>query len=90
MVQSIYLLTASPVTKVFFGIREAHLKAKHGRIAYQVHNLCDYLTLGLHSAWLIQQLKISFLCSVTYWKQEAASSSMVRLKGDVTNINILT
>ena len=42
------------------------------------------------SAWLIQQLKISFLCSVTYWKQETASSSMVRLKGDVTNINILT
>ena len=25
-----------------------------------------------------------------YWKQEAASSSLVRLKGDVTNINILT
>ena len=51
MVQSIYLLTASPVTKVFFGIREAHLKAKHGRIAYQVHNLCDYLTLGLHGSY---------------------------------------
>ena len=26
----------------------------------------------------------------TYWKQEAASSSLVRLKGDVTNINVLT
>ena len=40
---------------------------------------------------LIQQLEI-FLCSAiaTYWKQEAPSNSLVRLKGDVTDINIFT
>ena len=53
MVQSICLLSASPVPKVICGIREAHLKAKQGKIAYQVHNLCDYLTLGLHGSYSI-------------------------------------
>ena len=73
--------------KVFVGIREAHLKPSMGLlIRYTIFLIAFIWVYMAHIA------TENFLCSViaTYWKQEAASSSLVRLKGEVTNINILT
>ena len=72
MVQRIYLLTASLVTRGGLLIR------------YTIPLIAFIWVYMAHIA------TENFLCSViaTYWKQEAASSSLVRLKGEVTNINI--
>ena len=70
--------------KVFVGIREAHLKPSMGLLIRYTIPLIAFI--WVYMAHIATE---NFLCSViaTYWKQEAASS---RLKGEVTNINILT
>ena len=74
--------------KVFVGIREAHLKPSMGGLLIR-YTIPLIAFIWVYMAHIATE---NFLCSViaTYWKQEAASSSLVRLKGEVTNINILT
>ena len=52
-------------------------------------SLCSLFAVqnGLIWNWLAE---LVLELHAIYWKQEAASSSLVRLKGDVTNINVLT
>ena len=74
--------------KVFVGMREAHLKPSMAGL------LIRYTIFLIAFIWVCMAhiATEKFLCSVmaTYWKQEAASSSLVRLKGEVTNSIILT
>ena len=74
--------------KVFVGIREAHLKPSMGGLLIR-YTIPLIAFIWVYMAHIATE---NSLCSViaTYWKQEAASSSLVRLKGDVTNINVLT
>ena len=72
----------------FVGLEKPILKQSRERL------LTRYIIFVITLLWVCMAhtaSEISFLCSEpTYWKQEGAPSSLVRLKGVMININIIT